>query len=359
MSVLIMLVLISVLIIAHELGHFAVARWCGMKVERFGFGLPFGPTLWSKKIGDVEYCIHAFLFGGYVAFPDDNPDSPVPKDSPQRFENQPLWNRFAVAIAGVTVNAILGWAIMVFVILGWGYPTGEAAKAVLVADMPAATAPAGEAGIQKGDQLYKINGEPIPGKDFTEMMTAVPKMIGGHANETITITVLRNDQPVELSVTPNEKGLIGIVLGGVPEYKKVTNPVEASTKATEFLGRLLNSQIVAFGQLFSGQMDMKELAGPIRIVSEGAKMIDQTGIQTGLMLTAMISVILAFMNILPIPALDGGHILFILIEAIKGSPVKKEYQERFTQLGFIGLMALIGFIIWNDVSNVVGPLFKQ
>src|SRR4051812_39331205 len=106
-SILMMLIFISVLIIAHELGHFFVARRCGIKVERFGFGLPFGPTLWSKKIGDVEYCIHACLFGGYVAFPDDDPDNELAKDSPERFENKPLASRFAVMVAGVTVNAIL------------------------------------------------------------------------------------------------------------------------------------------------------------------------------------------------------------------------------------------------------------
>ena len=96
-SILLFLGMLSFLIIAHEMGHFWVARRCGMKVERFGFGLPFGPTLWSKKIGDVEYIIHAFLVGGYVAFPDDDPDSPVAKDSPERFENQPVFNLFLVA----------------------------------------------------------------------------------------------------------------------------------------------------------------------------------------------------------------------------------------------------------------------
>ena len=83
-----------------------------MKVERFGFGLPFGPTLWSKKYGETEYCIHACLLGGYVGFPDDDPDSDLPEDSPVRFENQPIWNRFAVAIDGILVNAML--AVVIF-----------------------------------------------------------------------------------------------------------------------------------------------------------------------------------------------------------------------------------------------------
>jgi membrane-associated protease RseP (regulator of RpoE activity) len=350
-SILTMLIFISVLIIAHEMGHFFVARKCGIKVERFGFGLPFGPTLWSKKIGEVEYCIHACLFGGYVSFPDDDPENPLPPDSPQRFENQPLLSRFAVMVAGVTVNAILGWLLMFFVFMNWGYPSGEAERKVLVAGVTSESAPAAVAGFKKGDELTKIQNMAIEGKDYPAMVLNVKGLFKQQATQSIQVEVLRNHKPVLLTVTPNDKGAIGIQLAAVQRYDAVNGPLEGAGKTTRFLGNVISKQFEAFGKLFTGQMPLKELAGPIRIVKEGASMIDQNGVQTGLMLTAIISTILAVMNLLPIPALDGGHIFFLLIEALKGSPVKQELRERFTQVGFMGLLALIVFILGNDIYN--------
>jgi membrane-associated protease RseP (regulator of RpoE activity) len=351
-SILMMLIFISVLIIAHEMGHFFVARKCGVKVERFGFGLPFGPTLWSRKIGDVEYCIHACLFGGYVAFADDDPENPLPKDSPQRFENQPLLSRFAVMVAGVTVNAILGWALMFFVFMTWGYPTGEAERRVMIGGVTNASAPAAQAGFANGDELKAINGQAIAGTDYMAMVKNVQSLFKSSAARLVEVEVLRGTETLSLKVTPDQAGTIGIQLAAVQRYEAVKNPVDGSVKTTSFLGNVIVKQFEAFGRLFTGKMALKELAGPIGIVKQGAAMIDQNGIQTGLMLTAIISVILAVMNLLPIPALDGGHIFFLLIEALKGSPVKQEVRERFTQYGFMGLLALIVFILGNDIYNV-------
>ena len=106
MSIIIMILLLSLLILVHEAGHFFVARACGIKVDKFGFGLPVGPTLFKKKVGDVEILVHAFLLGGYVSFPDDEKDCDLPKDSPERFANKPAWQRAIVVSAGVIANVI-------------------------------------------------------------------------------------------------------------------------------------------------------------------------------------------------------------------------------------------------------------
>ncbi|MBY0451096.1 MAG: RIP metalloprotease RseP [Cyanobacteria bacterium] len=356
-SVFTMLGLVSLLIIAHELGHFTVARRCGVRVERFGFGLPFGPTLWSKKFGETEYCIHPLLFGGYVSFPDDNPDSTIPKDSKERLENQPAWNRFCVMVAGVTVNAILGWLLMTYVFLGWGIPTlkGEDVKIVQTLS---AKAPAAKAGILANDKVLSIEGIRLSKLPKEERLQTVSKTIQSLPEKPVHLSILRAQKELPITVTPSKEGTIGIQLQlgeVVNEYP--VDPIRASGESFTYLSRLVVMNFEALGKLITGKGDPSQLSGPIRIVDVGSQMIQQKGIQEGLRLSAIISVILAVMNLLPIPALDGGHILFLAIEVLKGSPVKREIQEGFVQVGFMGLLALMGFVLWNDIYNTwLGPL---
>lgn len=363
-SILVFIALLSILIIAHEMGHFWVARCCGMKVERFGFGLPLGPTLWSKTINGVEYCIHAFLVGGYVAFPDDNPDSPVPVDSPERFENQPVLNRFLVAIAGITVNLILGWGIMTAILMIWG--TANPTPDVTVGALVSHSAPAYAAGFQEEDIITAINHTPIPGTDPEARVQATSKLIKAHPGEPIVVTILRHahdgdtGKTIDINVTPGKDGLIGVqIMPGVGSYTPVTNPVEASSRATAFLSNFVVENFKALGGIITGQVKSDELAGPIRIIQKGGQAIEKHGMQQGFMFMAIISTILAVMNILPIPGLDGGHILFILIEAIKGSPLNKKVQDTITQVGFAGLMVLMVLILGNDFINIFHDTFGQ
>lgn len=361
LSIILMLVLISALVIAHELGHFWVARACGVTVERFGFGLPFGPTLWRKKINGVEYCIHLLLFGGYVAFPDDEPDSTVPPDSPTRFENRPIWQRAAIALAGITVNFILGWLLMVAVILGWGFPSAD----VTVEDITAGS-PAAAAGLRPHEAIVALNGKPVAGYSALQRMTDVSTRIQRQAGAPLQITL--KALPVEgeakpaatrrtLQVTPDAKtGRIGIALGAAPNTITVRNPLKASAMSVAFLWNFVELNFQALGRMVTGQVGLGELSGPIRIVDFGAKLINERGIQEGLTLAAIISTILAVMNLLPIPALDGGHLLFLAIEAIKGSPLNREVQQRIVQAGFLTLLLLMGFILWNDIrTTFFGP----
>lgn len=364
-AMLIFLALLSILIICHELGHFLVAKKCGMKVERFGFGLPFGPTLWSRKYGETEYCVHAALIGGYVSFPDDDPESDVPADSPRRFENQPWLNRFAVAIAGVTVNAILGWLIMAGVILGWGFETGDAfigdvmkpdqeytdvvGGEKTVRHFDATETRAYDAGLQTGDVIIAVAGEPIKGLHQQTRVRHTIHLIRSHAGEETTITVRRNGEEITQPITPTARGTIGITLPmRQDQLIRTSNPIEALGMSYQFLTEFLVMNFEAMGKMFTGEVSTSELSGPVEITTVGAKVIEQYGMQYGLKLAAIISVILAVMNILPIPALDGGHILFLLIEAVKGSPLKREIQEQVTQVGFMGLLLLMCFVLWND-----------
>ncbi len=458
-----MLILISILIIAHEFGHFWVARKCGIRVEKFGFGLPFGPVLWSKKVGNTEYCIYPALFGGFVSFPDDDPESDLPEDSPERLENKTVLQRFAVMVAGVTVNAFLGWLIMVAVIMAWGLPSSEGADVTVQvmgdrtgaaiaglknhdqivaidgqdvnnfereratriakanallseskeghvlltvlknvntnAEQPSETdplkpqiyetekvevvldgkgglgigfkvpedqvglavasvtknSPGSQAKLTVGDKITEINHIPLSGdiRLVMERLDFVQEMIKGHKGEHFSMTIQRGDTPpFDIDLTTNAEGKIGVqLIPGRVIYEKESNVLVASAKSAEYLSRFIVLNFEMMGKIITGQADTKMLSGPIGIVAEGGRMIDQNGIQQGLILMAIISTILAVMNLLPIPALDGGHIFFLFIEALKGSPVKREIQETAVQFGFISLLLLMGFVVFNDVNN--------
>ena len=161
MSIIIMLLLLSVLILVHEAGHFLAAKAFKMKVAKFGFGLPIGPTLWEKQVGDVKVLIHAFLLGGYVAFPDDEKDIDLPKDSPDRFMNRPIYQRFIVVSAGVTANVICAFFFVLLTAFLWGnMPSGKYDVYVnqIVTEKNASLV---DSGLESGDKIIKVNDSEI------------------------------------------------------------------------------------------------------------------------------------------------------------------------------------------------------
>jgi regulator of sigma E protease len=271
-----------------------------------------------------------------------------------------VWQRAAIASAGVAVNAVVAWAMMTSILLVWGLSTVD----VAVMKPTSASSPAAMASMQTPALIQTINGQPIKGFFAEERLQEVVTRIKASPNQPIAFVLqkLENDpktkQPTiktqqfqQLSVTPNADGKIGIALGGIERTIPIANPVQASGLATRFLSNFVVKNFQALGQMVTGHLDTRQLSGPISIVKVGAKLIDDGGIQKGLTLTAIISIILAVMNLLPIPALDGGHLLFIFLEALRGKPVKKHIQEKFMQAGFVGLLLLMGFVLWNDVYN--------
>lgn len=428
MSLVLMLLFLSGLIIAHELGHLWVARRCGVKVERFGLGLPIGPAIFKKRFKGIDLCIHPVLFGGYVAFPDDSEDSDVPEDSPERFENQPILNRAAIAIAGITVNAIIAVVLMTSVLMIWGAPiysvraggfvpqleqlsqqqSQSAQQALqglkqsagvvmepgsrvftglqsqvgamqlakpLAGWQPEVSAtfvpatqqqavkltppPAVMAGMLPGDALLTIDGDLVAAHHDRSVLM-VMESIGSSANEPLALTIQPDAEQAPLKnliVTPDENGKIGIILMPEEIGREPQNLFQAFANGNQFLWGAIQDNFKGLGKLFLGQQDLRQLSGPIGIVSQGAAVIEYSGLQNGLVLVAVISMILAVMNLLPIPLLDGGHLLFLAIEAVKGSPLSKPKQEALMQLGFFGLMGLMVFVVFNDIYNLVGRHF--
>ena len=360
-SYLLMLALISLLVIAHELGHFSVAKWSGVKVTRFGFGLPFGPTLAEKQIGETTFCLHPVLLGGYVSFPDDDEDCDLPEDSPRRFENARWANRVAIILAGVTVNAIMGYLLMVLVFGIWGFPGSYALIHHIDKQMPATTdklsrlvdSPALTAGIQDGDIITAIDGESA--KLPNGNISYVSDVLSQHKNTPLNMTVRRGNELVKFTVTPNSQGRVGMHIQNTYEFIPLASRWEAIPRAYTFLQENMILQFKVMGQILTGKVSLKKAgaAGPVGIVKQGGQMIQVLGLPIGLMIAALISMTLAIMNVLPIPMLDGGHLLFLIIEKIKGSPLKKEFQEGSIQVGFYLLMGLMVFILWNDINTHV------
>jgi regulator of sigma E protease len=448
-----MLFLLSILILVHELGHFGVAKLFKIKVDRFGFGLPFGPTLWEKKIGETTVCIHAFLLGGYVGFPDDDPDSDLPKDHPDRISNRPAWQRFFVIIAGVTANVITAYFIVFMVaLLSGGIPAGKynIYSAGIQSDK---TLSAHSIGLEKNDRLALANGVIIDSptkfieiaqrskkfdnfvedslvsiqvkkiqkdnsvlklspqtvipsgtiiklskagveapvilpKDFylksknnkplgTELSAEQQKLRNNLDNKNtykadgkmtlsdlaiatsdtvhpIKIVVERNGKMITLPPAyPDEKGIIGIKL----KIEEVIIPTSGLVSAVKGSWNYLsiNTYMMVDGlvKLVTGQVPLENLHGIVAITKVGSDIISHKGIWDGLLLTALISMDLAIVNLLPIPALDGGHILFLLIEKIIGKPVNTETQEAFAKFGFMFLIGLMVLIIFNDIFAIV------
>ena len=455
MSLIIMILLISVLILVHELGHFLVARAVGLKPEKFGFGLPFGPTLYEKKWGDTVVCVHALLLGGYVSFADDDPDSPLPEDDENRIMNRPVWQRFLIVSAGVFANAVLAYVLVLIVALGsGGLPVGK--YNVYVDDLyPKSTTVATEAGFAAKDKIIKLDkaeinnpavflallnenatynskvyeekveavssairklnpslGEEIsagtevilpertpespmiepvlkkinPGEDYEnkkivelndlqkslrdktknslkfkadqditleDLATAI-----SDTEHPLTIVVLRNGKEVSFeNVIPNEKGVIGIKLSFEEISQKTTGLLSAVKNSWTYLWINTTMMIDGLVKLFTGKIPMGELHGIIAIAKVGGDVIQYQGIWKGFLLTAIISMNLAILNLLPLPALDGGHILFLAIEKIFGKRFSTAMQETFVRYGFSFLILLMVFVICNDIFALVTKKF--
>lgn len=451
MSVIIMILLLSVLILVHEAGHFLAAKAFKMKVSKFGFGLPIGPTLWEKQVGDVKVLIHAFLLGGYVAFPDDDKDLDLPKDSPDRFLNRPIYQRAVVVSAGVIANIICAFVFVLLTAFLWGNMPSGKYEVYINKLLPEKNQQIEMSGLQQDDKVIKINGSEITTSYALSLFAQQSKKFDGKADESfveenytklkklnpaykenevipedvlvqlppfqtekeivlnknvlrgyeryidkqislntiqkdlrekvfekkyiisdgtltlkdiayaisdnvrpLNITVLRGDKEVEIKpIYPTEEGLIGVQLN----VKEVLIPVTGVKSAIVTSGKYLYDQtyMLLYGlyQIFTGKIPLKDLHGIIAITKVGGDIIDNSGIFSGLLLIAIISLDLAIVNFLPIPALDGGHIMFLIIEKIKGRPLEEEVIDKIGTAGFLFLILLMVFVIFNDLFALI------
>ncbi|MBD2133940.1 MULTISPECIES: RIP metalloprotease RseP [Sphaerospermopsis] len=363
MSVLAAIAVLAILILVHELGHFIAARSQGIYANRFSLG--FGPTLLKYQGSQTEYTIRAFPLGGFVGFPDDDPDSAIPPNDPNLLRNRPILDRAIVISAGVIANLIFAYFVLALQIGIVGIPQEfQYQPGVLVKPVNEQSI-AYQAGIRAGDIVISVNGQELAAsKDSTLLLT---KEIQTHPNQQLNLKIQRQNQEIALKLTPTEsadgKGLVGIELGpnGEAVYRRPQNPIEIFSVAADRFQQLFIGTIKGFGQLITNfQQTASQVSGPVNIVKIGAKLAADNSANL-LSFAAIISINLAIINILPLPALDGGQLAFLLIEGLLGKPLPAKIQEGVMQTGLVLLLGLGIFLIFKETLQLefVQQIFQK
>ncbi len=355
MSVLAAISVVLLLIVVHEFGHFAAARLQKIRVHRFSIG--FGPTLLRYQGSETEYAVRAFPLGGYVGFPDDDPDSIIPPDDPNLLRNRPVLDRAIVISAGVIANLIFAYFLLVGQAVTIGFQDINYKPGVLVPELLSnGESAAARAGVQAGDIILKVgNQELVASADALENLRST---IQKSPEIPLQLTLKRGREIINLSVTPNVgqdgKGKIGVMLapnGDIVRHR-TSNIIEAfATGANEFQ-RIVQLTLQGFWQLISNfQENAQQVAGPVAIVAVGAELA-RNDLSNLFQFGALISINLAIINILPLPALDGGQLAFLTVEGIRGKPLPSKLQDSIMQTGLVLLLSLGIFIIVRDTVNL-------
>jgi len=355
MSVLAAIAVLALLIVVHELGHFVAARSQGIHVNRFSVG--FGPALFKYQGPETEYAVRAIPLGGYVGFPDDDPDSKIPDNDPNLLRNRPVLDRAIVISAGVIANLIFAYFLLVGQIVTVGVPEFNYQPGVLVPKVVTEqTSVAAKAGLKSGDIVLAVDGKEL-GASETSLQT-LKQVIQDHPNQTLPLTIQRGDKTLSLRVKPEPgadgNGRIGVQLaphGNVVRHR-TANLVEALSKGAVEFQRIVVLTVDGFVKLVSNfSQTASQLAGPVKIVEIGAN-IAQSDAGSLFQFAALISINLAIINILPLPALDGGQLAFLLIEGLRGKPLPSRIQDGVMQTGLMVLLGLGIFLIVRDTANL-------
>lgn len=357
------LFVLSLVVFFHELGHFLVARWCGVRVLVFSIG--FGPEIvgFNDRHG-TRWKISAIPLGGFVKFFGDENAASVPDsarlavmDADERahsFMFQPVAKRAAIVVAGPLANFLLAIVIFAGVFMLYGKQTMSARVDLVQADSAAA-----EAGFKAGDLVVAINGRPI--ENFTEMQ----RIVGANAGEPLAITVDREGNQLVLKATPALKevkdnfgnvqrvGILGISRSMAPEDLKLhpVAPPQAVVLAVQETWSVIERTLGYIGGVIAGREAANQLGGPIRIAQMSGQ-VASFGFVPLIQLAAVLSVSIGLLNLFPIPLLDGGHLLFYLIEGVRGRPLSERAQEMGFRIGLAIVLMLMIFATFNDIVHL-------
>lgn len=340
LGIIVALILFSAIIIIHELGHFLFAKKHGIGVTEFALGM--GPTLFSFKKGETEYCLKALPFGGLCAMVGEDSDDL----SENSFNSKSVWQRISVVAAGPVFNFILAFVFALVLVGIVGYDTPVVYKTEV-------DGPAYEAGIMEGDIIKEVNGTNI--YTFKEFRTAV---MMSSDDEPMTIVIERNGEEMTIAATPEltSEGYKLQIYGG--KYKK-TGVIDTIKYALLEIRYWIMTTVKSLGMMLSGNITTDEVSGPVGIVTmidgtyQEAKAYGSLDVLLNMMnIGIMLSANLGVMNLLPIPALDGGRLVFLVIEALRGKPISPEKEGWVHTAGFVLLMGFMLFILYNDLIKL-------
>ncbi|MDO5111110.1 MAG: site-2 protease family protein [Clostridia bacterium] len=334
-SILVAVIVIGVLAFVHELGHFWVARKFGFGVLEFAIGM--GPVLWKKEKNGVQYSLRALPLGGMCRFEGEDEDC----DSPTAFNKQAVWKRMLVVVAGPFMNLLFAVVFATVTLAAYGDYMPE------ILDF-AAVSPAAEAGMQKGDVLLRVGDKQL------EYYTEATDAILAANSESCIVVVDRGGERLELTLydiysEAEGRNMLGVTIQPARYRFPLLTCVGNSF---HYIGELVQTMFGFFGSLFKGEVHDGDVGGPVMIVDVIGQAV-RLGFETVLRLTVLLSVNLAIVNLLPLPALDGGRLVFMLIEAVRGKPMDPDKEGMIHLIGFALLMALVVFLTYKDVMRLL------
>lgn len=344
-TLILFILILGSIVFVHEFGHFMMAKLNGVYVYEFAIGM--GPKIWSKKGKETEYTLRAIPIGGFcmMAGEDvlDDDLKKVPKS--KRLQAKKPWQRFLIMFFGAGNNFICAILLLFLIGLIWGGTSMEPVVSSVVKNSAAQSS-----GIEAGDRILEINGHSISTTDDISLYLAV-----ANPQEASDIKVEKENKKIATySVQPKKKKVDGEVTYqyGIGMQQKVEKGI---LPALAFTGKktvsIFKQMAVTVGYLFTGGISLSQLSGPVGIFSVVGDQ-SSAGLMNILYLVAFLSINVGFINLLPLPAFDGGHILFIIIEKIKGSPVKPETENMIHTIGLFLLMLLMVVITFNDILRL-------
>jgi regulator of sigma E protease len=354
MTIIIFLIVLAILIFVHELGHFLVARWCGIRVDAFAIG--FGPKIFSKKVGETTYGLNLIPFGGYVKIFGENPDddSINGEDKARSFVHKPKWQQIAVLFAGIFFNFVFAW-LLITIAFTSGVPASvdsypeykdRMLNPQIMITYVNPGSPADKAGLKSGDQFIAESVEKIQ-KDINDSGTNGVSLKYRRGGEDFITNIVAEKGIVE------GKYAIGIAMDNVstlrlPIHLSIIESVKFTWYAITATFSGIYDLIIG---IFKGTANLASVSGPVGIaglVGDAAKL----GFAYLIMFTAIISINLGVLNLIPFPALDGGRILFVIIEAIIRRPIKPAIANTVNAVGFGLLILLMVVVTYRDIVKI-------
>lgn len=346
---------LTAIIIVHESGHFLAAYLQGIHVSKFAVG--FGPILAKFNSNNVEYSFRAFPLGGFVAFPDNDPDSDIPADDVNLLKNRPIFDRVLVISAGVIANTVFAYVIIFAQVLSVGLPVQESFPGVLVPDVRPFSA-ASRDGLLPGDVILGVNDVELSRKG-PSLVSEVVDVIKNSPNRKVVFRIGRGEENVEINVTPDKNvdgtGRIGVQLSPNVKFTKV-KPKDLF-EVFRFSGRefwgLTSNVLDSLKQTFMNfSQSASKVSGPVAIIAVGAE-VAKSNADGLFQFAAILNLNLAVINILPLPALDGGSLALILIEAARGGrKLPLEIEQRIMSSGIMLVLILGMFLLVRDTLNL-------